>query len=374
MVPVVELSDDLPQGYGPDRAVVVVRLEGDERLAEWVAQLAETAPSPSSCCATATTSAAEFIRWEHAVALLGPLLGVNPFGQPNVQAAKDATDAVLAGELTAPAPHIEHAGRCRDHVRGGARGDPGTRTMTLATALGHALAALRAHDYLGVLAYLPDDERAARAADARPCRGSRRSSARRSRSNSARATCTPPGSCTRAAPNTGVFLLLTTRDHADAPVPGQALVPAHAAPRTGRGRPDHAGRGRAARAARRPARRDLRVGHGVRARADGRRWRGLGGLTAGIARLSESAAEVVEVDDGATGSVAVRGDLEDARRCSSAGVGAAWPSPGSRTSTRRAHSRAGGGCGRARRRRRPRESARGRQEVVDDEDAHAARS
>ena len=40
VVPVVELSDDRPQGYGSDRAVVVVRLEGDERLAEWAGQLA----------------------------------------------------------------------------------------------------------------------------------------------------------------------------------------------------------------------------------------------------------------------------------------------------------------------------------------------
>lgn len=41
----------------------------------------------------------EVVRWEVATALLGYLLGVNPFDQPDVKAAKDATDAVLAGTI-----------------------------------------------------------------------------------------------------------------------------------------------------------------------------------------------------------------------------------------------------------------------------------
>jgi hypothetical protein len=38
----------------------------------------------------------EFFRWEFAVAIAGALLGINPFDQPDVQAAKDKTNAVLA--------------------------------------------------------------------------------------------------------------------------------------------------------------------------------------------------------------------------------------------------------------------------------------
>jgi transaldolase/glucose-6-phosphate isomerase len=38
----------------------------------------------------------EFFRWEFATAVAGSILGINPFGQPNVQAAKDKTNAVLA--------------------------------------------------------------------------------------------------------------------------------------------------------------------------------------------------------------------------------------------------------------------------------------
>ena len=39
----------------------------------------------------------EFFRWEFAVAVAGSYLEINPFDQPNVQAAKDKTNEVLAG-------------------------------------------------------------------------------------------------------------------------------------------------------------------------------------------------------------------------------------------------------------------------------------
>ena len=39
----------------------------------------------------------EFFRWEFAVAVAGSALGINPFDQPDVQAAKDNTQAVLSG-------------------------------------------------------------------------------------------------------------------------------------------------------------------------------------------------------------------------------------------------------------------------------------
>ena len=40
---------------------------------------------------------AEFFRWEFAVAVAGSIVGINPFDQPDVQAAKDKTKEVLAG-------------------------------------------------------------------------------------------------------------------------------------------------------------------------------------------------------------------------------------------------------------------------------------
>ena len=48
----------------------------------------------------------EFFRWEFATAVAGSLLGINPFDQPNVQAAKDKTSAVLSGEAVSDTRHV----------------------------------------------------------------------------------------------------------------------------------------------------------------------------------------------------------------------------------------------------------------------------
>jgi hypothetical protein len=219
VVPVVELSADKPQGYGSDRAVVIVRLEGDERLAEWTARLAETAPVIELTMRDGYDVAAEWTRWEHAVALLGPLFGVNPFGQPNVQAAKNATNAALAGELDVAEPQIETPEGVAITFAG-ALIAPGHVEQSLSNALGHALAALRPHDYLAILAYLPDDDALlAPLVEAVPRVSSELSSAITLELGPRYLHST--GQLHKGGPDTGVFILATTRDHADAPVPGK---------------------------------------------------------------------------------------------------------------------------------------------------------
>ena len=49
---------------------------------------------------------AEFFRWEFATAVAGSILGINPFNQPDVQAAKDKTSALLS-QGTGPEPGPE---------------------------------------------------------------------------------------------------------------------------------------------------------------------------------------------------------------------------------------------------------------------------
>ena len=57
---------------GPDRQAQDVRLSGEYELGQ------------------------EFFRWEFATAVAGSILGINPFDQPDVQAAKDKTAQILA--------------------------------------------------------------------------------------------------------------------------------------------------------------------------------------------------------------------------------------------------------------------------------------
>jgi glucose-6-phosphate isomerase len=87
---------------------------------------------------------------------MGPLLGVNPFGQPNVAAAKAATAAVLEGEISAPAAQSTVDGVSVTFA--GALAAPSHAERTIGTAVGHAVACIESGDFLCVLAYLPDDE------------------------------------------------------------------------------------------------------------------------------------------------------------------------------------------------------------------------
>jgi transaldolase / glucose-6-phosphate isomerase len=57
----------------------------------------------------------EFFRWEFAVAVVGSVLGINPFDQPDVQAAKDKTKEVLAGN---DEPELEPQGSLEDLLDG----------------------------------------------------------------------------------------------------------------------------------------------------------------------------------------------------------------------------------------------------------------
>jgi transaldolase / glucose-6-phosphate isomerase len=219
VVPVVELADDFPQGYGTDRAVVVVRSADDERLAEWVPRLGVSGHVYELILRDGYDIGAQFSLWEHAVALLGPLLGVNPFGQPNVQAAKDATNSVLSGKLIALEPSSCTPDGTALTFAGGLT-DPAHADPALETALGHALAAIRPGDYLGLLAYLPYDEGLLAPLMAAVPLVSTASGAAVTLELGPRYLHST-GQLHKGGPNTGVFVVITTRDSADTPVPGQ---------------------------------------------------------------------------------------------------------------------------------------------------------
>jgi glucose-6-phosphate isomerase len=63
---------------------------------------------------------AEFFRWEFAIAVAGAYLGINPFDQPDVQAAKDKTNEVLA---TGKEPELEPEGSIEELLAQAQEGD-----------------------------------------------------------------------------------------------------------------------------------------------------------------------------------------------------------------------------------------------------------
>jgi hypothetical protein len=165
--------------------------------------------------------AAEFVRWEHAVALMGPLLDVNPFGQPNVAAAKAATASVLSRATVAPDPQGQLPDGQGSYTFAGALSAPGHPEATMGTAIGHAVASIRTRDFLAVLAYLPDNDEllaplqrivppvsAALGVPVTLELGPR--------------YLHSTGQYHKGGPNIGVFILVSTADDTDVAVPGEA--------------------------------------------------------------------------------------------------------------------------------------------------------
>lgn len=161
IVPVVGEPMGSVEDYGADRQFVLITLKDDPdpvagRLA---GELTEGGhPCVQIELAGPLDIGAEFVRWEVATATAGIVLGIDPFDQPNVQEAKDATRALLDayrrdGALPQPAPLVAEPGIA-------AYGEPaalGDNPVTVDGALGALLDAAADGDYFAQLVYLPAD-------------------------------------------------------------------------------------------------------------------------------------------------------------------------------------------------------------------------
>ena len=135
LVVVHEETPGPPRHYGADRIFVGLRLGADPALDRVLGELeAAGQPMVRIVLADRYDLGAEFFRWELATAVAGVLLEVNPFDEPNVAQAKDATQAALAT--------YHEQGRLPDW--------PADTVETLVSAL----RAARPGDYVALLAYL----------------------------------------------------------------------------------------------------------------------------------------------------------------------------------------------------------------------------
>ncbi|MBI3636051.1 MAG: glucose-6-phosphate isomerase [Candidatus Rokubacteria bacterium] len=97
LVAIVDEPPGPPAVYGADRLFVALGLGHDVALERAVAPLeAAGHPVVRLDLGDPLDIGAEFFRWEVATAAAGVLLDLNPFDEPNVAQAKDATQAALA--------------------------------------------------------------------------------------------------------------------------------------------------------------------------------------------------------------------------------------------------------------------------------------
>jgi hypothetical protein len=158
----------------------------------------------------------EFFRWEVAAATAGSVLGINPFDQPNVQEAKDATNVFLEqmrkrGRLAERQPGLRD-GNLRFHGAGS--------TGDAATALRGFFAKAKPGDYVALLSFLTETPELERHLQ----------SIRillRDRLHLATTIGWGPrylhstGQYHKGGPNTGLFILLTGDERSDVSIPGQ---------------------------------------------------------------------------------------------------------------------------------------------------------
>jgi glucose-6-phosphate isomerase len=143
--------------FGDDRVIVIVNV-GDQYPDRTTCDRARASGAPlvTLHMDDALDLGAEFMRWEVATAAAGRLLAINPFDEPNVQQAKDATRALLdvfrrERRLPLPEADAETDGvrlTMSEAARAALNGTPATGFLDAA----------RQGDYIALLAFLPPDD------------------------------------------------------------------------------------------------------------------------------------------------------------------------------------------------------------------------
>jgi glucose-6-phosphate isomerase len=218
VVPIAGEAVGDPHLYGHDRAFVVLRHPDEPVRRNWSPQDLERVPMVTIAVPEPNALGAEFVRWEIATAVAGALLGINPFDEPNVQQAKDATRVLLDRyKIDHHLPASEH-----ETTSTGVK-------LSVTTAARHALhgkgpesilTILGQGDYLAVLAYLePTDEND----DAlqRFRMSVRDITLKATMSSYGPRYLHSTGQLHKGGPNTGVFVLITAAVEDDLHIPGQ---------------------------------------------------------------------------------------------------------------------------------------------------------
>ena len=207
-MPVDRESVAAPDAYGDDRLFAYLRLEeAPDPAQDRAVDALEQAGHPVVRLSLRDRSdlALQFFLWEFATAAAGAVLHINPFDQPDVEAAKVEARKIMA--------EVERTGAlpADDPLR------PGER---LAPALRALFGTITARDYAAVLGYLPMSD-----ATALPLQRIR-TAIRDARRVATTVGFGPrflhsTGQLHKGGPNSGVFLQLTADPARDLPVPGR---------------------------------------------------------------------------------------------------------------------------------------------------------
>ena len=228
LVPVAGESLGAPAVYGEDRLFVYLRTDdgGDAAQDAAVETLAQAGqPVVWLTLKDAYDLGQEFFRWEFATAIAGAVLGINAFDQPNVQEAKDKTNAILAQyqqsqKLPEPQPVLQTETRNVSLVAEGAQATRLRESVSLQAALETFASEASPGDYIALLAYIEDSPATnetlqkirLRLRDTRHVATTLGYGPRFQHST---------GQLHKGGANNGVFIQIVAQDVQDVPIPGE---------------------------------------------------------------------------------------------------------------------------------------------------------
>jgi len=160
----------------------------------------------------------EFFVWEFATACAGWRLGINPFDQPDVQLAKQATSEVLL--VFKQQQHLPAVKEVAKDDLLTLFVDQDLASKPVETVLADHLAQVKAGDYVAVLAYIEETP------ETQVLLGQLQNTLRNKTRCAATSGYGPrylhsTGQLHKGGPNTGVFIEITADDEGDLPIPGE---------------------------------------------------------------------------------------------------------------------------------------------------------
>ena len=204
IVPVAGEPLASPNHYGDDRLFVYLRLDGDDNdETDDAIEAIESSGQPvvRLDLRDKYDLGAEFFRWELATAVAGAILSINPFDQPNVQAAKDMTESVLS--------QFQSSGKLPD--------------MEDSVSLGKLLATARQGDYLAIMAYVQQTPGVNQALDALRLKVTERHGIATTMGYGPRFLHST-GQLHKGGPGSGLFLQLTMEHARDVAIPDAPYI------------------------------------------------------------------------------------------------------------------------------------------------------
>lgn len=224
ILPQIEVDWDLLERDHLDRSAIAVYPEGDLETTRAVAAISRALPTFSMELDGYLDLGAAFTVWEYATVMIAHLLEIEPFDQPDVSAAKRATEFVLSGTLL-PTPALTlpdgtEVDFSKAICRRCACGD---EPADLAQAIGILIGSIVDGDYFALLSYVPF-----LAERREPLERIRRAVA----AGIGTVSCLEigprylhsTGQLHKGGPGTGVFLILSGDEAVDFAVPGSTFT------------------------------------------------------------------------------------------------------------------------------------------------------